>query len=206
VVLINRRFAMVILSRVSFRDADLVGVLEYLKRKAEQESQGALKMPFILELPADFRPRYELTLEANSVPYAEALRYVAELAGVRFSQESGAVVVRPDTLVAPTLAAKPSEKERPVGSTRPDPRQGLTGPLGKPAEAATGAVNVHRSITGKVQPEKSGIVLRRGLNGYPEEQTRFDVNCPHTGACPSATCGCSICTCAMTNFPGKGRP
>ena len=67
VSLINRRFASVVLSRVSFHDADLVSVLDYLKRKAEKESNGALNMPFVLELPRDFKPRYELTLDVHSI-------------------------------------------------------------------------------------------------------------------------------------------
>ncbi|HSI12165.1 MAG TPA: hypothetical protein VK961_08980 [Chthoniobacter sp.] len=196
VSLINRRFSTVILPRVSFRDADFVGVLEYLKRKAEQESNGALKMPFILALPADFIPRYELTLDMGGVPYGEALRYVAELAGVRMSQENGAIVVRPDTSTA-TPRALAQEKERPASTPLPAKDKALTGPLGKPVEAAGGGGNLHRATDGAVQPEKSGYIPRRGLNGYPEAQKRFDVNCRNSGACPSAVCGCNICTCGM---------
>ena len=196
VSLINRRFSMVILPRVSFRDADLVSVLGYLKRKAEQESNGTLKMPFILDLPADFKPRYELTLDVSAVPYGEALRYVADLAGVRFSQENGAVVVRSDTAGAASRALD-QEKERPASTPLPAKDKALTGPLGKPAETAGGGGNLHRTTDGVVQPEKSGYIPRRALNGYPEALKRLDVNCPHSGPCPTATCGCSICTCGV---------
>lgn len=196
VSLTNRRFSMVILPRVSFRDADFVSVLKYLKRKAEQESNGTLKMPFILDLPADFKPRYELTLDVSTVPYGEALRYVAELAGVRFSQENGAIVVRPDTSGA-TSRALTQEKERAPSTPLPAKDKTLTGPLGKAAETVGGGGNLHRTTDGVVQPEKSGYIPRRALSGYPEVQKRLDVNCPHLGPCPTAGCGCSICTCGV---------
>jgi hypothetical protein len=195
VSVINRRFVSVILPRVSFRDADLVGALEYLKRKAEEESNGALKMPFVLELPPYFRPRYELTLDVHSVPYAEALRYLAELSGVRFSQENGAVFVRPDT-VDPAPPTSTPAKKWPVATPSPSKEQILTGTLGKPAEAVRGGGNVYRSIAGAVQPDKSGFIPRRGLNGFSEGKEGLDLNCPHLGKCPSGTCGCSICACA----------
>lgn len=196
VSLVNRRFSMLILPRVSFRDADLVSVLGYLRRKAEQESNGALKMPFILDLPADFKPRFELTLDVNAVPYGEALRYVGELAGVRFSQENGAVVVRPDT-TGPASGALVKKQELVASTPLPAKDKALTGPLGKSAETVGGAGNVHRNTDGTVQPEKNGYIPRRALNGYPETLRRLDVNCPHLGGCPSAVCGCNICTCGV---------
>jgi len=195
VSLINRRFASVVLSRVSFHDADLTSVLEYLKRKAEVESNGTLKMPFVLELPPDFKPRYELTLDVRAMPYAQTLRYLAELAGVRLSQENGVVVVRPDTGGTP-LSIPPPEKERPASKPLPYKEQILTGPLGKPAEAVGGGNNLYRNTAGTLQPDKSGYVPRRELNGFPETKKGLDVNCPHLGTCPSSTCGCTICTCA----------
>jgi hypothetical protein len=194
VSLTNRRFAMTILPHVSFRDADLPSVLRYLKRKAEQESQGALKIPFILELPADFKPRYEITLEANALPYSEVLRYVADQAGVRLSQENGAVYVRPDT--ARPSSALPQEQKPSVPKPVTTQEQVLTGALGKPAETVAAGDNIHRNTAGDIQPEKSGYIPRRGLNGFAEGKTQFDVNCARTGLCPSANCGCAACTCS----------
>jgi hypothetical protein len=190
----NRRFTSLVLPRVSFRDADLIGALQYLKRKAAEESNGALTMPFVLELPRDFRPRYELSLDMRSIPYAKALHYLGELAGVRFSQENGAVFVRPDNSgpAPPPLAP---EKERAASTPFPAKDLALTGKLGKPAEPTLAGKNTYRSTDGTLQVDKSGFIPRRELNGFPAALKNLDVDCARRGVCPSGACGCSVCTC-----------
>jgi len=60
---LQRRLESLILPEVKFRDADFIGALRYLQKKARQQSNGATQVPFVVDLPEDFKPRYELTLE-----------------------------------------------------------------------------------------------------------------------------------------------
>lgn len=206
---IRFQLANLSLSHVSFRDADLVGALRYLQRKAEEQSRGALKVAFVLDLPADFKPRYELSLDASSIPFAEALRYLGEQAGLQFSQVGEVIHVRregqeptPPPLTAesgPRSATTPIPGKNPSSlSASAKPGSVAEGTLGKPAEAIGGGGNVYRNTSGEVQPDKSGFVPRRGLNGYSDTPSMrgFDVNCARPQDCKVKACGCNFCSCA----------
>jgi hypothetical protein len=151
----------------------------------------------VLDLPADFNPRYELTLDVAAVPFSEALRYLGELAGVQFSQEAGAVVAR--VAGANPTPLRPLEEEKPPAASPPLPK-GLTGVLAKPPEAVAAGTNIHRSTAGTIQPEKSGYVPHRSLSGWSTAvagQKGLGVNCAHSSPCPSGACGCGICCCLI---------
>ena len=197
VSLLNPQLAALVLPRVRFRDADLIGTLQYLRRKADEQSHGALQVSFVLDLPADFKPRYELTLDVAAVPFSEALRYVGELSGVQFSQESGVVFVRPEGS-GPAPPPLPEEKKRPVVSSAPS--KAVPDALAKPAEAVAVGNNLHRNMTGEVQPDKSGYIPHRSLSGFSESDATkkgMEVNCPHLATCPAGVCGCGICCCVI---------
>jgi hypothetical protein len=199
-----------LLPRVTFRDGDLIGVLRYMQQKAEQQSRGAIKVSFVLDLPADFKPRYELSLDLTSVPFAEALRYLGEEAGLQFSQSGNAIFVRregpaptpPPLTDADSPKAVPASTPKPSRTARglPDAQlkpSGVTGALGKPASTATGSNNAYRNMNGDFQPDKSGTVPRRELNGFPAKWKALDLNCARPAVCPGGECGCNVCSCLM---------
>lgn len=184
-----------ILPEVKFRDADLLGALRYLQLKADQQSRGAVQIPFTVELPADYQARYELTLDLQTVPFTEALRYLGGQAGVEFSMDSGRIFVRP--LGTESAAQAATRQEKPAPSTNMPPR-GLTGRLGQPAEAVTGGNYVRRSTGGVIQPEKSTYIRHRSLGGWSvdlDPRNGTGVNCIHPEVCPNGQCGCNACAC-----------
>src|SRR4030095_13121586 len=113
------------LPQVNFRDADIGGALEYLRRKADQASGGTLKLTFVQDLPEDFRPKNELSLDLREVPFIVALNYVGELAGVQFAIEGTRITARAGTAPPPKYA--------PLSRDAPSNVRG-SGALLKPAE------------------------------------------------------------------------
>lgn len=184
-----------------FRDVDLIGALKYLRQKAARESDGKVQIPFVVDLPQDFQPRFELTLDLHSVPCSEALRYLGELAGIEFTITPDAVIAhlgQSASRSASQKAEKPTPKATPA-------KAGLTGVLGKPAEPTAGGHNTYRSTSGVIQPEKSGYLPNRSLNGVfttADPTGRRDINCIRSAPCPAAACGCGICCCLR---PEKGK-
>jgi len=71
----DRRLQWLMIPQVTFRDASLESVLDHFRRKADEASGGAVQVCFKLELPADFRPRYALTLDVRGMPFLAALGY-----------------------------------------------------------------------------------------------------------------------------------
>jgi hypothetical protein len=193
---LQRRLEALILPEVKFRNSDFIGALAYFQQKARQrQAAGRDGVLFNVDLPASFRPRYELTLDLTAVPFWEALHFLGEQAGVEFSTEGDVVAVRP--LGFASAAQAGVHKEKPVPSA-PAPAKGLTGPLGKPAEPASNGGSTYRSIGGVIQPEKSGTVPRRSLSGWSTDRdpaNRVGVNCIRPDKCPASDCGCYLCCC-----------
>jgi len=193
---LQRRLEALILPEVKFRDSDFIGALAYFQQKARQHQPPAgAQVLFNVDLPASFRPRYELTLDLRAVPFWEALHFLGEQAGVEFSTEGDVVAVRP--LGFASAAQAGAHKEKPAPST-PAPAKGLTGPLGKPAEPASNGGSTYRSIGGVIQPEKSGNVPRRSLSGWSTDRDRANrvgVNCIRPDKCLENDCGCYFCCC-----------
>ena len=152
--------------RVIFQDANFEGAIEYLRRKAETHSGGALKLKFVVNLPDDFRPRHELSLDLNQIPFTAALNYLGDLAGVQFSIQGTNVIVDP-------LPASAGPRMLPVTwpspPASPSPVKGLTGRLAEPTQPVFIGDNIYRNTGGAVQVEKSGYVRHRSMGGWPIE-------------------------------------
>jgi len=193
---LQRRLEALILPEVKFRDSDFIGALAYFQQKARQhQPPGGAPVLFNVDLPASFRPRYELTLDLTAVPFWEALHFLGEQAGVEFSTEGDVIAVRP--LGFASAAQAGAHKEKPVPPSTPAPAKGLTGPLGKPAEPASSSGSAYRSIDGVIQPEKSGYVPWRSLSGWSlgrDPANRVGVNCIRPDKCQN-DCGCYLCCC-----------
>lgn len=199
---LQRQLESLVLPEFRFRDDDFTEGLRHLQMKARISPEKAMQVAFVVNLPADFKPRYELSLDLKTIPFWEALRHLCGQAGVDFTVERGAIAIRP-------LGSAPAKKtmvrtEIPVPpAAEPVPARGLAGRLGKPAQAFSTGNSVHRATNGEIQPQRSGSVGHRNLSGWAVEDDpghRLSMNCIDIvkckkRCCEDEGCGCSICSC-----------
>lgn len=197
---LQRQLESQILPEVRFHDVDFTEALVYLQMQALASSENTVRVPFVVQLPADFKPRYELTLDLKSVPFWEVLRHLGGQAGVEFSIVKDSVMIRP---AGATAAAKAAVRTVIPAPAAPIPAK-MAGRLGTPARPfATGDKN-HYTTAGVIQPQRSGSIPHRSLSGWSIESdrgNRMSVNCvdiakckAHRGA-PPCPCGCTVCGC-----------
>ena len=86
-----------IVPKVSFKEASLASVLDFLKSKAAEISANKVAPSFVLKLPADFATQTPITLELSNVPFTEILRYLGDLTSTKFDIQEYAIVVTPRT-------------------------------------------------------------------------------------------------------------
>jgi hypothetical protein len=206
---LQRKLESLVLPEFRYSDTDFMDALLYLQKKAQTAPQSAMRVPFVVQLPADFKPRHELTLELKSVSFWGVLRHLCGQAGVEFSIEREAVAIRPLRTASAAPATVRTEIPAPA---EPAPGRGLAGPLGKPAQPFATGDNVHRAMSGEIQPEKSGSGKHRNLNGWSvadDPWNKTSMNCIDlakckAGRCETDGCGCHICSCYMAE--GKKKP
>jgi hypothetical protein len=92
---LEKQLKTLILPKVEFRDATFSSALDYLKQQAAKVSNGQVQVSFVVQLPEEFVRSKNITLSLANVPFTEALRYVGDIAEVRFSVEKYAIVVKP---------------------------------------------------------------------------------------------------------------
>lgn len=199
---LQRQLESQILPEVRFHDADFTDALVYLQMQALASSRNAVRVPFVVQLPADFKPRHELTLDLKSVPFWEALRYLGGQAGVEFSVARDSVKIRPASAAA---AAKATVRTVIPAPAAPEPRKEMAGRLGQAARPFGTGHNNHYSTSGVHQPQRSGTVKNRNLSGWSVESdpgNRFSMNCVDIAACKAhgnstdpCPCGCFACGC-----------
>ncbi|MEK7950958.1 hypothetical protein [Luteolibacter soli] len=202
---LQRQLEAQILPEVQFQNADFMDALHYLQLQAMASSENTVKVPFALQLPADFKPRYELTLDLKGIPFWEALRHLGGQAGVEFSIVKNSIRVRP---VGVTDAEKPAVVTLVPAPESPAavPGEGLKGLLGKPARpfGAAGGNN-HYTTAGEPQPQRSGNQKHRNLSGWSVEDdpgNNYSMNCidfakckAYRGETEKCPCGCFACAC-----------
>jgi hypothetical protein len=201
---LQRKLETQILPEVRFQNADFVDVLHYLQLQALASSENAVQVPFLVQLPADFKPRYELTLDLKGIPFWEALRHLGGQAGVEFSIARNSVLIRPTGAESATKPAASTVIPAPAPPAA-DPGKGLTGLLGKPAKPfGEAGGNNHYTTSGEIQLQRSGNQKHRNLSGWAVEidpGNQYSMNCVDIAACkanPDAQrcpCGCFACAC-----------
>jgi hypothetical protein len=214
---LQRQLESQILPEVRFQDADFMDALHYLQLQALTSSQNPVRVPFVVQLPADFKPRYELTLDLKAIPFWEALRHLGGQAGVEFSIAKDSVRIRPAGAEAATKPAVRTVIPAPAPEpATPDPGKGLTGRLGKPARpfGAAGGNN-HYTTAGEPQPQRSGNQKHRNLSGWSVEDdpgNQYSMNCIDFAACKAhrgdgpCPCGCFACACQRPKDDKKAAP
>lgn len=206
--LLQQQLEALVLPEFRYGDTDFMDALLYLQKKAQTAPQGAMRVPFVVQLPADFKPRHELTLELKSVSCWGVLRHLCGQAGVEFSIEREAVAIRP---LRTASAAPATVRTVMPAPAEPAPGKGLAGPLGKPAQPFVTGDNVHRAMSGDIQPEKSGSGQHRNLNGWSvagDPWNKMSMNCIDmakckANCCEAAGCGCHVCSCYMAEGKKK---
>ncbi len=88
---VQRDLKGVILPKVSFNQATLADALEYLRQQAK--SVGGVQTSFVLQPGVD--GSLPITLSLEQIPFTEVLRYIGDLAQVRFDIDQYAISVRP---------------------------------------------------------------------------------------------------------------
>ncbi len=202
---LQRQLEAQVLTEVRIHDLDLTEALGYLQMKALNSSQGTVRVPFVVELPADFKPLYELTLELKSVPFWTALGHLGGQAGVEFSVVCGSVRVRPAGAAEAAKALVRKEIPAPAAPA-PDADRKLAGRLGEEAKPFGTGNNDHYTTRGVLQPKRSGNLSHRSLSGWSYESdrgNRFAMNCVdivkcQAKCCEKDGCGCTVCGCQPT--------
>ncbi len=84
-------FASVIIPRIEFRDATLSEAVEFLIAKG-RASGGAPVNIVVLSAP---KPEPTITLSLTDIPLTDAIRYIAELSGLKVRRDASAFVLEP---------------------------------------------------------------------------------------------------------------
>ncbi len=83
----------VILPKVSLNDASAREAVDYIAQQVAKQSNGAQKMSVVWMVPEDYPAR--VTLDLQSIPASEALRYVTDNANLQVAYDSYAVKISP---------------------------------------------------------------------------------------------------------------
>ena len=98
----EKQLAKLIMPKVEFKDATLTATLDFLRQSVSKLSDGKQAVNFVVQLP-EGQANMPVTLSLTNVPFTEVLKYLGTLAGVSFTYDRYAIMVRP---VAPTAQTK----------------------------------------------------------------------------------------------------
>lgn len=86
---LEKQLRALVLPEVKFKEATFAEALEYLKQMAAKQSVAVS-----IVVQPDVNREAKVTLNLANVPFTEALRYVCELVGTKYSIDRFAVVVK----------------------------------------------------------------------------------------------------------------
>jgi hypothetical protein len=118
-----QRATKIIIPKMVFADATLTESVEFLREKSKQLDPEKKGVNIVL-MPGAGKSDAKITLSLTNVPLTEALRYVTELAGVRFevSESAFQIMSLEQSQVATALAAIDFKSDKIVV----DPATGIT--------------------------------------------------------------------------------
>ncbi len=90
---VEKQLQGLILPKVEFREATLDSALDALKQQAAKASDGKIQPNFVVAQGVNASA--PVTLNLSNVPFREVLRYVGDLAGVKFVVDRYAIRVEP---------------------------------------------------------------------------------------------------------------
>lgn len=89
------KLTRLIVPEISFANATLGDVLDYLSARASEISGGSVVANFIYKGSPEQRQNTLITLSLRNVPLAEAIKYVGQLSQSKIKYEEHAIVVQP---------------------------------------------------------------------------------------------------------------
>ncbi len=92
--MLRRKLEQIILPEINLRDAVAADAVMHLRDESRRLDPAKEGVNIVWQLPPDAKAN-RVTLSLRSVPVGEALRYVAQMAGVRYRIETHAVVFSP---------------------------------------------------------------------------------------------------------------
>lgn len=87
------QLAKLIIPKLEFRDATLGSAIEYLRQAVTKASDGKQSVNFVLNIPDEQAKTQTITLALSNIPFTEVVKYIGELAGLRFDYEKYAIKV-----------------------------------------------------------------------------------------------------------------
>jgi len=104
---LEKQLDTLMIPRLDFKEATLQSALDFMKKAAEKSSNGKIAVSFVVQAPPEAGST-PVTLSLSNIPFTEALRYIGGVAGMNFTYEKYAIVVRPSGAEAsPTAATAP---------------------------------------------------------------------------------------------------
>lgn len=100
-----------IIPTVRFSGATVAEAVEYLRVKSAEVTKEQFKPNFVLSGLGDTENKAEITLNLNSVPLSEVLKYVGSMSGVEFRYEKFAIIGKPKSAPAPAVAGDDGKNE-----------------------------------------------------------------------------------------------
>jgi hypothetical protein len=104
----DRTLATLIIPSVQYREAELTAALGALRQEVGRLTNGKQIVNFVIQLP-EAQAKLPITLALSNVPFTEVLKYLGTLAGVSFSFDKYAIMVRPASNTGPAPAPAPAE-------------------------------------------------------------------------------------------------
>ncbi len=92
---LGAELSRILIPEVSFKNADLGTVLEYLRVKTEELSGGKVKANFVYNGPREDLKDKTVNFSLRSTPVTQILSYIGSQTGIRFTFEPYAVVGAP---------------------------------------------------------------------------------------------------------------
>ena len=104
----EKQLSQLIIPKIEFKEATFTSALDFMRRKASELSGGKQSVNFVVQLPPESQ-NIPVSLNLQNIPFTEALRYVAELAGAKVEYQKFAVVIRSGGATASNTPAQPAQ-------------------------------------------------------------------------------------------------
>ncbi len=179
VAAIEARMSKIIFPTVQFQGVTLEEAIEFLRIKMRNydttETDPAKRGMSMIIKPGTAPSQSRITLDLKDVPLNEALRYVTELAGMKYKVESYAVVIEPITeanseMYTRTFKVPPDFFARMQAGEAGDPF------VPKASKPASGPVDLMRATQGVAFPEGASAVYLPAQNQLVVRNTRASLD------------------------------
>lgn len=108
---LKHKLAEIVIPEVNVREAAVADVIDSLQTEAQKRSVDKAPINFVWQAPEELKTA-KVTLILRSVPLTDVLKYVTELAGLRYRVDAHAVVIYKPVPAAPKESAPSNVKPR----------------------------------------------------------------------------------------------